>query len=169
MNNYLKNLSWWIKFLIVISLVYIIGFFIFPDFVTNSFNASLKSSIEIIPILVFLFIVIFIFNIFLKAETIKKHLGNESGLKWWFYVSLWSLLLMWPPYVILPMLWEFKKHWMKNSLIAVFMNTRNIQIVFFPIMAYYFWIKFSIIIFVLSIVFAIINANIINLFLKDKK
>lgn len=168
MNNNIKSLSWWIKFLIIISFIYIIWLFVFPDFIINSFNDSLKNLIEIIPILIFLFFFIFIFNIFLKPETIKKHLWNDSGLKWWFYASIWSLFVMWPPYVILPMLWELKKHWMKNSLIAVFMNTRNIQIVFLPVIAYYFWIKFTIIIFVLSLIFAIINAFIVDKVLKYK-
>lgn len=162
MKNFIKKLPWWIKFLIFMLFLYVIWFILSPELITNSIISTLSSLKELFPILLIAFIIIFIINAFLKPESIKKHLGKDSGIKWWIYTIIWSFFIMMPTYVILPMLWEFKTHGMKNSLLALFMNTRNLQLAFLPVMAYYFWLKFTVIIFILNLIFAIINALIID-------
>lgn len=112
--------------------------------------------------LIFFFFIIFIINFFLKPETVKRHLGQSSGAKGWIYAYLGSIFVSSPPYVVFPMLKELKEHGMKYSLIAVFMNNRNVQPPFLPVMAHYFGWVFTIVISVYIMIFAIFNAIVLG-------
>jgi len=149
--------------------IYIVIFFINPTFIKNSFKIFSESFVSLLPMLLFVFTIIFIINLFFKPESIKHHLGHDSGIKWWIYTSIASLLILWPPYVLFPMLKNLRNHWMKYSLIAFFMNNRNAQPIFLPVMAYYFWLSFTIIISIYTIIFAFINANIIGRVMQENE
>ena len=62
------------------------------------------------------------------------------------------MLIVGPPYILYPILGDLKKQGMKNSLIAAFINNRSVQPVFMPVMAHYFGLSFTIIVFVLTFI-----------------
>ena len=145
----------------MVALYAVIALFNF-SYISESSTNAISAFIKLIPLLVFVFLVIFIVNYFLNPETIKKHLGHDSGMKGWLYAILGSMLITAPPYVTFPMLKELKKHGMKYSLIAVFMNNRHVQPALLPVMAYYFGLSFTMIISVYILIFAVVNGIIIG-------
>ena len=147
--------------------VYLIASFIDKPFVLSSFDKFLKTITELVPILVLVFGVIFIVNIFLNPEIIKKHLGHDSGLKGWFYASLGSVLIISPPYVVFPLLGQLRKHGMKYSLMAVFLGNRNVQPAFLLVMVYYFGLPFTVVISVYILIFSILSGVIIGRVMKE--
>ncbi len=157
-----KKIHWGIKFFLTMTSIYVVIFFINPNFIESTFRVFAKSFVNLLPMLLFVFSMIFIINIFFKPESIKHHLGHDSGIKWWIYTSIASLLILGPPYVLFPMLKDLRNHWMKYSLIGFFLNNRNVQPIFLPVMAYYFWLTFTIVITIYTIIFAFINANILG-------
>jgi len=158
----IKNLSVANKFFFsMVALYAVIALFNF-SYISESSTNAISAFIKLIPLLVFVFLVIFIVNYFLNPETIKKHLGHDSGMKGWLYAILGSMLITAPPYVTFPMLKELKKHGMKYSLIAVFMNNRHVQPALLPVMAYYFGLSFTMIISVYILIFAVVNGIIIG-------
>ena len=161
MKKIFENIPWWIKFLSFMILVYIMSFLLFPSYTYSSFLGFIKSFIDILPMLILMFFVIFIINIFLKPESVKKHLWHDSWIKWWIYTCIGSILISWPPYILFPMLKELRQHWMKYSLIALFMNNRNVQPAFLPAMIYYFWFDITIVVSIYIMIFAILNAFLI--------
>jgi len=162
MIKYIKNLASGDKFLLTMILVYVAWYSATPIFITNSFKTFLKEFISLFPMLAFFFFIIFIINCFIKPEFTKRYLGHESGIKGWAYAILGSVLVAIPPYVAFPMLKELKNHGMNDSLIAVFLNNRNVQPAFLLIMAYYFSWQFTIVISVYILIFAVLNAIILN-------
>lgn len=158
----MKKFSGWAKFLIIMILIYTVWFFVDSESIKYSLLSTYKVFEEIFPVLILVFIIIFISNIFLTPGVIKKHLWEDSWIKWWFYIFIVSFILMAPPYVILPILWELRKFSMKYSLIAFLLNNSNVKIAFLPVMIYYFWLEFSLIISILVIVFAFVNSIIIG-------
>ena len=80
------------KFIIIFSLFVI---FIFVSFITGfekgqaSGFAFIKVLLEMLKILPCAFILIGLFEVWVKKETIMKHLGEDSGIKGYF----WALLL----------------------------------------------------------------------------
>jgi hypothetical protein len=46
-------------------------------------KSLLANIVEMIPILAFAYVVVFLINYFIKPEYIKRHLGHDSGIKGW--------------------------------------------------------------------------------------
>lgn len=169
MIDQIKKLPGGVKFMLGMIAVYLIASFVDKSFVLSSFNKFIQTLVELLPILVLVFGVIFIVNIFLNPEKIKKHLGHDSGLKGWLYASLGSVLIVSPPYVIFPLLGQLKKHGMKYSLMAVFLGNRNVQPAFLPVMAYYFGLYFAVVISVYILAFSILNGIIMGKVMNESE
>lgn len=145
----------------------IVAFLNFP-LALDAFMKFLQTFINLLPIMLLVFIAIFVTNLFLKPELIERHLGNESGLKGWAYAILASFIVIGPPYIIFPLLGELKKHGMKYSLMAVFLNNKNVQLVFLPAMIYYFGLPFTLVLSIYGISFSILSGLLIGKLTNDK-
>lgn len=143
-------------------LIYIIVFLINSDFTKSVFNNFISSLIKIFPIILGVYVFLFLINLFIKPEKINKHLGKDSGLKGWIYSIIAGIIIPAPPYIIFPLLGDLKKQGMKDSLIVSFLYNRNLQVTFLPVMAYYFGIPFTIIVSLYVFIFAIISGIIVE-------
>lgn len=157
-----RKISGGIIFLIVAVLIYAVVLIINPQIASSSFASLISLFKSVWAILLFVFVVLFLINLFVKPEKIEKHLGQTSGIKGWFYTLGASAIISVPPYVLYPILGDLKKHGMKNSLIAAFMYNRNIQIAFVPAMIYYFGLRYTIIFAFYIILFSIVSGFIVG-------
>ena len=164
-NN--KKISFPFIFLLLICILYFILSFFNTNFVVNALINTGKMTLKIIPILIFVFIFSIFINLYLKNDTIKKHLGEGSGIKGWLYAIIGGILISGPPYILYPMLNKLKKSGVKNSLIAVFLYNRNIKIPFIPVMIFYFGLTYTIVISIYILIFSVLNGFLINLFIKE--
>lgn len=167
MMNRIKKLSGGMKFLLGMVGIYLIASITNAPFIESSFLRFLQTFVQLLPVLLLVFGVIFLVNLFLNPEKIKKHLGYDSGLKGWFYAVLASVFIASPPYVIFPLLGQLKKHGMKYSLMAVFLGNRNVQIAFLPVMVYYFGLPFTVVISVYILTFSILNGIVMGKVMKE--
>lgn len=158
-------LQW--KFLFAMVAIYIIIGLVNVNYLKTISAGFLEDLVKILPVLLLAYIVVFIINMFVSPERISRHLGKNSGIKGWFYASLGSILISGPPYVILPVLGELKKHGMRNSFLAVFLNNRNVQPAFLPVMVYYFGLLFTVVISFYIMIFAIITGYIIGHLMRE--
>lgn len=150
-------------FLLIVIIIYLIVFLINPSYTKSSFSNFLEAMLNILPIVGFVFIILFIVNYFLKPEKVKKHLGHESGLKGWFYIFFTGgFIPMGPPYVVLPLLGELKKQGMREALIISFLYVRNLQLIFLIVMAYYFGIIFTLVVSFYVFIFAILSGVLVE-------
>lgn len=145
------------KFLWLVIGSYICVGFLYPSYTEDALRSFIQTLINIAPILLFVFTVIFLINIFVQPAAIKKHLGSDSGLKGWLYAILASLLISGPPYILMPFFGQLQKQGMKNSLIVLFFSNRNVQPPFIPVMIYYFGTPFTVVISLYIIIFSVIN------------
>ncbi len=166
MMTCLKKLSGGMMFFLAITFLYGVLFFATPTLVSAAFQDFLKTFLSILPILAFVFFIMFLNNVFVKPEAIGKHLGHDSGLRGWLYTLLASMVISGPPYVLFPLLGELKDHGMKYSLITVFLNNRNVQLTFLPVMAYYFGWGFSLIFAFYVVIFAIFSGIVMEKLVK---
>jgi len=164
-----KKLPTGTKFLLAVAILYAVVFSFEPQFAAGAFAKFLDAFWKVLPILFFVFFVMFLVNYFLKPEVVKRHLGHDSGLKGWLYATFGSIAISGPPYVLFPLLGELKKHGMKYSLITVFVNNRNVQPAFIPVIAYYFGWKFAIVFGVYVLLFSIVSGLIMGRLMKEKK
>jgi len=156
------------KFLIIVLIIYLIIAFLNFSIVKDAFFSFLLMFIKIIPILIIVFATMVLVNLYFNKKKISNYLGEKSGPKGWIYAMISGILISGPSYVLFPLLGELKKKGMKNSLLAVFLYSRNIKIPFLPVMIYYFGFNFTVILSIYIIIFSILNGKIIGRFVKDK-
>lgn len=165
----MKNISNGIKFLLAVIVLYVSVYAADSGFAGSAFADFLRTFRQVFPIFILVFFVMFLSYVFVRPELVKRHLGRDSGLKGWFYATLGSIVISGPPYVLFPLLGELRKHGMKYSLIAVFMNNRNVQPMFLPAMAYYFGWKFSAVFAAYVLAFSLISGSIIGKIMRQEK
>jgi uncharacterized membrane protein YraQ (UPF0718 family) len=157
-------------FLILVLFIYLIVAFFDFNFIKQALVNSSLIFYKILPILLLVFLVLIFINRFLDTEKIKKHLGEEAGVKGWLWAILLGILISGPPYVLYPLLGELKKKGMTNSLIAVFLYNRNVKIPFIPALIYYFGLGYTIVLSLYIIFFSVLNGLLIGLISKrDEK
>lgn len=162
----LKKLSGSVQFLLLIMGGYLVTGYFFRSYTADALRRFMTTLINVAPVLLFVFTVLFLINIFVNPAAIKKHLGSDSGFKGWMYASVGSIFIVGPPYILFPFFGEMKKQGMKNSLIIVFLSNRNVQPPFIPVMIYYFGTPFTIVISVYILIFAVINGLLLGKILE---
>ncbi len=162
MNNEKQNKNTSFKFLAIVILFYIFVAFFNIELFYESISRFGGIVNKILPLLLFVFVMMFLVNKFLTADLVKKHLGNESGVKAYFYAIIAGILISGPPYVLFPLLKDLKDKGMSDNLIAVFLYNRNVKIPFIPAMIYYFGAGFTIVLSFYVIIFSILNGLIIE-------
>lgn len=112
---------------------------------------------KVIPILIFVFILIFLFNLWLKPEVVVRYLSKQSGIKGWLLAIGGGIVSMGAIYMWYPLLSDLKEKGMDNSLIATFLYNRAIKLQLLPFLIYYFGWAFTITMTVYMIIFSVIN------------
>jgi len=122
---------------------------------------------KVVPVLALVFVVLFLTNLFLKPERIRRHLGSESGLRGWFYAVVGGIFISGPPYVLYPMLGELQKHGARNALIATMLYNRNVKIHFLPAIIYYFGLRYTVVLSVYILLFSLVNGKLLEMLVKE--
>lgn len=157
--------SGWL-FLLIVFIIYIflaIGNYALAE---KSVLAFARLFINIVPVLVLVFVIMLIFNLFLDNKRLIRYLGKGSGVKGWLLSIGGGILSTGPIYMWYPLLSDLKEKGMKNSLIAAFIYNRAVKIPLLPIMIYYFGIAFTVILTVYMIIFSVINGLIVGKIVK---
>ncbi len=154
-------------FLLAVISLYIIVYFFNSSLVLNSLANTALMLIKISPILILIFIIIYIINKYFSIDKIKKYFGHEAGIKGWIYAMIVGIILAGPPYVLYPLFGELQKQGVKNSFLAVVLYNRNVKLQFIPAMVYYFGLPFSIILSIYMLIFSIFNGLLLGA-LTDK-
>jgi len=163
-----NRISGGVKFLIIVLVIYLVIALFNFSIIKDAFFDFLQMLIKIVPILVIVFVVMVLVNLYFTRDKIGKYLGAESGIRGWLYAIISGILVSGPPYILFPLLGEIKKGGMKNSLLAVFLYNRNVKIPFLPVMIYYFGLSFTVILSLYIIIFSILNGKLIGWLVKDR-
>lgn len=162
-----KKITIRINFLTTVCFLYVLSYFLSPKETLGCFQNFLMDFLRVLPILLVVFFVMFLSYMFLKPSIIKKHLGEDSGVRGWIFASLASIFMAAPIYLLFPLLKELKSQGMKNSLIAVFLNNRNVQPAFLPVLVFYFGLPFTIVFSILILCYALLSGFLVGQFVKD--
>lgn len=111
---------------------------------------------QIIPILVLVFGLMFLVDLFVRPATIAKHLGSDSGLKGWVLAIVGGIIATGPIYVWYAMLAEFREKGMRTAFAGVFLYMRSVKLQFIPMMIYYFGGLFTVVLTAYLMIFSIV-------------
>lgn len=138
------NRSGWIMLCITI-ILYAITFFTDPLTANAALKKSFDMLITIVPILLLVFFLLTLINIFIKPKSIAQYLGKNSGIKGWFFALCGGIISHGSGYIWYPILHELQSHGARNGLIIAFFYARAIKLPWLPVMISYFGLTFTLI------------------------
>jgi uncharacterized membrane protein YraQ (UPF0718 family) len=148
----------------LITIGYIVLYFVNEIVFRRALEKFMALTFQIAPILLLIFILMFINFWFIKPEKVKKYLGKSSGFKGYSFAILSGIISVGSVYMWYPLLKELKKSGMSNKLIAIFIYNRSIKLHLLPLMILYFGINFALILMVLTILFSILLGYFVQKF-----
>lgn len=167
-NKILEKISGkWIFLAIAAALYLIAAIADFALFKSALFEFAALAE-KIISILVLVFALMFLSNLFLDPKKINKLVGESAGTKGWIMSVAGGILSTGPIYMWYPLLSDLKEKGMRDGFIAAFLYNRAVKIPLLPMMVYYFGLKFTVILTFYMILFSIINGVFVEKLLKLK-
>lgn len=158
-----------LKFLGFVAVLYAVSALSDPDKALLSLKAAGVILKSLVPILAVVFLLTALLNSFIKAKTIAKYIGKESGIKGWLIAIISGILSHGPSYVWYPMLKEMRDHGAKEGLIIAFFYARSIKIPWIPLMIGYFGLLFTTLLYGFVLIASIIQGIIGGYFFRSKK
>ena len=143
-------------FLIIMIIIYLTVWLFSSDLVVQTIRIFWQLFLKMVPVLAVVFLTIYLINWLLKPEKVKKHLGEDAGIKGLLFVIFGGIISVGSIYLWYPLLAELRQHGMSNKLIAVFLYNRAIKIPLLPMLLFYFDLKFTITLTVLIILFSLL-------------
>jgi uncharacterized membrane protein YraQ (UPF0718 family) len=155
-------------FLIIAIVAYIFLLFVKNDLFFQSIKSFWSLSVEVFPVILVVFLCIFLTNIFIDEKKIGRYFGEKSGWASWALAIVLGILSAGPIYVWYPLLADLRDKGMENSYIAVFLYNRAIKPQLLPMMIYYFGVLFVAVLTFYMIIASIINGIIVNKIVEEK-
>ena len=146
--------------------LYGILFAIMPDKAFLALKSSGNVLLSIVGPLLLVFVVMMIFNVFVKPGQIAKFLGAGSGAKGIILSATAGIISVGPIYAWYPLLKELRQKGAGNSPLAVFLYNRAIKLPLLPIMVAYFGWAYVLILSVLTVLGSIATGYAMGVLLK---
>jgi uncharacterized membrane protein YraQ (UPF0718 family) len=128
----------------------------------NALSTLAGLTARIVPILLLVFGVMFLTNLFFESDRVIRFLGEGSGLKGWMLAIAGGIVSSGPIYMWYPLLGDLKEKGMKDSLIATFLYNRAIKIPLLPMMVYYFGWNFALVLSVYMVLFSVADGILVQ-------
>jgi uncharacterized membrane protein YraQ (UPF0718 family) len=117
---------------------------------------------RIVPILLLVFVLMFLTNLFLERNAVVRFLGKGSGYRGWMLAIAGGIVSSGPIYMWYPLLGDLKEKGMKDSLIATFLYNRAIKIPLLPMMVYYFGWNFTLVLSLYMVLFSVAGGILVQ-------
>ncbi len=144
--------GWWLL-LGAVSL-YAAVFFFNPALVKASLNHFVGLLKTIAPILVLVMLFMWVLDVLVSPQRIRKMLGHEAGWRGWAISIVGGILSHGPVYAWYPLLENLQKEGVRPAFIAAFLYARSIKLPWLPLLAFYFGVTYMIVLTVLLVVFS---------------
>jgi len=117
---------------------------------------------KIVPILLAVFVLIFLINCFISPKQLLKYLGKEAKKKGWFVAVISGIISVGPIYLWYPLLSDLKQKGVRTAYIAVFLYNRAVKPALLPLLIFYFGLKFTIVLTIVMIFASVLQGFIVE-------
>ena len=152
----------------IIFVIYVVFFVVMPDRAFIALRNTGKVFVNILIPLIFVFILLFCVNLFLRPSHIVRFLGKSSGIKGIILSASAGIISMGPIYTWYPMLKLLREEGAKNSLIAIFLGNRTVKPFFLPMMILYFGWIYVLILTVFTISGSLVVGYFVDALVREK-
>ncbi len=158
--------GWW--FLGVMLAVYL-GLFLFrPDLADQALGAFAHLTRTIAPVLLLVFALMFLSNLLLRGDWVRRYVGSASGWRGYAVSTLAGILSTGPIYVWYPFLTGMRAKGMKDALLAVFLYNRALKLPWLPVMVAYFGLRYTVVLSGWMIVAGVLEGLLIEFIWRDR-
>ena len=156
-------------FLLTVAVLYGVAFRLAPEKALAALGFGWKIFIRLFPVLLLVFLMMFLSNLFIKPRWVQNNLGRNSGFKGMLMTMVGGIISMGPVYVWYGILGNFRNKGMRPALIAVFLYTRSIKLPLLPLMVFYFGMPYTVLLSFYMLLFSLSNGLLTERLTGDKK
>lgn len=151
----------WI-FLTVVLVIYGVTALLDSDLTLRAATVFLQLLDKVYPVLVLVFLLIFIIDLLLNPKRVEKYLGRKSGIMGWLTAIVVGILSTGPVYAWYAVLHDLRKKGMRTSLISVVLYNRAVKLPLLPLLVHYFGLAYTVVLATYLIGFSIIGGLIME-------
>ncbi len=151
----------WI-FLTVVLVIYGVTALLDSDLTLRAITVFLQLLDKVYPVLVLVFLLIFIIDLLLNPKRVEKYLGRRSGIMGWLTAIVTGILSTGPVYAWYAVLHDLRNKGMRTSLISVVLYNRAIKLPLLPLLVHYFGLAYTVVLASYLIGFSIIGGIILE-------
>lgn len=144
-------------FLMIVVLVLVVISMLDPARGGAALHFALGLLVRLIPIMAFVFVLMFVSNLLIRPQWVKAHVGRESGLKGYAIALAGGVFSIGPIYVWFEFLKDMQRKGMRTDLIATFIYARSIKPQLLPLMILYFGWTYTVILEVYLLLFSVLH------------
>ena len=149
-------------FLFTVTCLYALAFLVNAELALNAMSFSTSLLYQMLPVLLLVFVLIFISNLLVKPEWIRVNVGRDSGLRGWALAVLGGILSVGPIYAWYALLGDLRTKGMRTALIAVFLYNRGIKLPLLPLMIHYFGVTYTLILATYMTLFSLLSGILVE-------
>jgi uncharacterized membrane protein YraQ (UPF0718 family) len=117
------------------ALLYIWAFIFSPERATRALGDGMSVFLTVCVLILAVFCLIGLLQVWIGRDRIVHALGHESGFKGLLLAVLCGTLLLGPPYVIFPLLYEIKRQGARWAVISTVLTCYAIKVQMLPVEA----------------------------------
>ena len=156
--------GWW--FLLIVSVLTIILFCIWPSAIIQTFNFFISILIKVIPVFVLIYVLLVVFDYYVEPKKLVDYLDKNSGVRGWFFSIIAGIISTGPIFMWYPLLNELQKHNVRNGFIAAFLYNRAIKPALIPLFIFYFGVAYTIILTIVMLFASVLNGMTVEYILE---
>lgn len=160
-GRFSKGKGGWV-FLAAVLLIYGVTASAAPSSVLQALDFFAEALGKVLPALVWVFLLVFLFDAFIDREWIEKCLGRKAGFRGWLVAVMAGILSTGPVYCWYAILGEFRDRGMSTSLAAVFLYGRAVKIPLLPLMVHYFGLRYTVVLSLYLLGFSVLSGLVVG-------
>ena len=157
--------AWIFPFLVLA--VYAVLFFITPDKASTALGSSGKMFLNIVFPLCFVFILMFVLNLFIKPADIVRLLGKGFTARGILLATAAGIISMGPIFIWYGLLKDLGKKGVENSLLAIFLGNRSVKPFLLPVLISYFGWRYAVTLTVFTTLGAVAVGYFVGVMVKE--
>ena len=138
-----------------------------PDLARQALASFVAMLREVAPVLVLVFVLMFLAERFLTPARTRAWLGRGSGLRGWLLAVVAGVISTGPVYTWYALLAELREKGMRTALVAVVLYARAIKLPLLPLLAHYFGLRYMLVLSLLIAGFSILNGLVMERLLRQ--
>lgn len=148
--------------MLAVMALYVVVFFLNEELARDALDQAGKLLSSLAPVLVLVFVMLFLANLLIRPVWVRKHIGQYSGLKGWAVALVSGMLSVGPVYAWYALLRDLREKGMRSGLIAVFLYSRAIKLPLLPLMIHYFGLAYTLVLVAYLLLFSLLNGMAIE-------